>query len=781
MKIKIISLVPLLMMFASLSAQTKLSQYGRYDSISVTGTQDSLINPWVGGLNNLSMCEIDLNQDLYTDLLVFDKDHYSIRVYLQDWNGGKPFWKHHPEYESKIPRINNWVVGRDYNFDGKVDLFTSRGRSNGDLYLYKNTSTGGNPEDVSFELVPFPDLYDSTKTVNFISCRLKSGSKYTQTNVYNLPTDIPGIVDIDADGDIDILSFGVASSSLFLYKNMSRETFGKGDSMYLELVDLCWGSFGEASNVFFLDTAGCNSNLPGRNPKNNTPRGSSRHEGSTMLFEDFDCNGLPDIILGDVSFSKAVVGYNHGNLTKGHITNQDTLYPSFDVPINVDYFPGLFYIDYNFDGEKDLIAAPNAEAHFKDYNQIHVYKNSKTSSCPDLAFEKEDFLVDNMIDLGTNAYPLLVDVNGDSLLDIISGSFGSLTRSNSHESRISYFENVGSKTYPIYAHKTRDYLPLPFSQDSGLYPTVGDLDGDGDLDLLLGSFSGNIYYYQNNAQNPGDSVEWTLTPTSFDTVDFGKSIRPYLFDIDNDGLLDLLVGSQLSYIKYYKNTGNQSVPNFSNSSVIHNWGGIDIRDALSEGNLSIYIADLDTNGKLIDTVSNITSERHVFIGTSTGNIELYLGIDSTGQNTLTKEDELYVYTQNVALNMDDMTGDGKLDMIFGQKSGGMSILLRDGGNIILPPKPEPVDTTSLVENTSHENKFKIFPNPAQNEVHIASQQDFDSKIHISLFNINGGLVIEQEFVNETTLAIDELNPGIYFMVLLTEKGKFNFKLVKTDK
>jgi hypothetical protein len=111
----------------------------------------------------------------------------------------------------------------------------------------------------------------------------------------------------------------------------------------------------------------------------------------------------------------------------------------------------------------------------------------------------------------------------------------------------------------------------------------------------------------------------------------------------------------------------------------------------------------------------------------------------------------------------------------------MSILLRDGGNIILPPKPEPVDTTSLVENTSHENKFKIFPNPAQNEVHIASQQDFDSKIHISLFNINGGLVIEQEFVNETTLAIDELNPGIYFMVLLTEKGKFNFKLVKTDK
>jgi hypothetical protein len=508
-----------------------------------------------------------------------------------------------------------------------------------------------------------------------------------------------------------------------------------------------------------------------------------------MLIEDFDCNGLPDILLGDISFPKMVMGYNQGTFNKARIANQDTLYPSFDVSVNVENFPAGYLLDANVDGKKDLIVTPNATAGFNNFDQIHVYENKGTNTCPQLELMEKDFLVGDMIDLGTNAFPLVIDVDGDSLNDLLVGNFGVFTQSKTHESRISYLKNVGSKTNPKFHYITRDYLPIPQSRDTGLFPTAGDLDGDGDLDLLVGTDRGLIYYYENKAASRSDSAVWVKTASEFDTVNFGKSIRPYLFDVDNDGKLDLLIGSQLSSIKLYKNIGSTSIPNYSNSQVISNWGGIFVSNALGFGNLSIAIADLDTAGNKISTPGNLSKDRHVFVGTSTGVLLHYTGMNSSGNGNLTLKDSVYLYSQNISPSMGDITGDNKPDILYGQISGGLSVLLKDGGNIIVPP---PADTCVKDPQTgfcvgqnellASDQAVHVFPNPASSVLYVKLELPTEEAVHIEIRDLGGREIYSTTSVSQShEISISDLGAGVYWVITSYQDKRFYNKVVKVNR
>ena len=83
-----------------------------------------------------------------------------------------------------------------------------------------------------------------------------------------------------------------------------------------------------------------------------------KHAGSTVLIHDLDGNGLPDILLGDVSFPTGVAGFNVGSLAVANVESQDSTWPSGGTPVNL-WFPGFSLIDANGDGIKDIIASPN--------------------------------------------------------------------------------------------------------------------------------------------------------------------------------------------------------------------------------------------------------------------------------------------------------------------------------------------------------------------------------------------------------------------------------------
>src|SRR5690606_20077328 len=121
--------------------------------------------------------------------------------------------------------------------------------------------------------------------------------------------------------------------------------------------------------------------------------------------------------------------------------NSFSLFPA-NQPVNFCIFPAAFYEDVDFDGVKDLIASPNLFS--KEYlntlfdRSVWFYKNTGTSSEPTFSLVRQNFLQNEMIDVGDNAVPALIDIDGDGDDDLLISSNSSTT----FISRIVLFENI---------------------------------------------------------------------------------------------------------------------------------------------------------------------------------------------------------------------------------------------------------------------------------------------------------------------------------------------------
>ena len=97
---------------------------------------------------------------------------------------------------------------------------------------------------------------------------------------------------------------------------------------------------------------------------------------------------------------------------------------------------------------------------------------------------------------------------------------------------------------PIYTVRTGTANPWD-GIDVGTYstPTFADIDGDGDLDLVVGENDGNLNYYENTG-TASDPIYTARTGTAnpWDGIDVGGYSNPTFADIDGDGDLDLVVG-----------------------------------------------------------------------------------------------------------------------------------------------------------------------------------------------------------------------------------------------
>jgi hypothetical protein len=77
-------------------------------------------------------------------------------------------------------------------------------------------------------------------------------------------------------------------------------------------------------------------------------------------------------------------------------------------------------------------------------------------------------------------------------------------------------------------------------------------------------------------------------------------------------------------------------------------------------------------------------------------------------------------------------------------------------------------STSAVNITDNEN-YKIYPNPAQNEIHVSSDSALKT---ISIFNASGAKIMElSPGEKAATINIGKLSNGIYFAKTISENGK----------
>ena len=455
----------------------------RDTSLTITENGIAFSSAFSGGINAGQFSEIDLNLDGTMDLVVFDKSGNKISPFIND-NGN---YIYAPKYRSAFPKAHDWMLLADYNCDGKNDIYTY---SSGGMAIYENTST----TNLSFSLIT------SLVLSNYGSNNL---------NIYISPVDIPAIADIDYDGDLDILTFSILGGFVEYHKNMAMELTGNCDTVAFEFSESCWGLFYEGLNSYILNCPNCQCPQI-TNP--NTANSKQKHAGSTLLAIDIDNDNDMDLVLGDVSYNNLNLLINGGDNQNALMVSVDSVFPqnnSSTIAANMHVYPATYYLDVTNDGVKDLIVTTNSQNNSENFESSWLYKNAGQTNNPDFNFVQTNFLQSDMIDLGKSAFPTFYDYNNDSLLDLVVGNYGYHLAYNDPISSLALFENTGTKDIPKYDLIDRDWqgistvnlntnLNIPVLNIS---PTFGDLDGDGDKDMLLGDADGELHYFTNQAGN----------------------------------------------------------------------------------------------------------------------------------------------------------------------------------------------------------------------------------------------------------------------------------------
>jgi hypothetical protein len=725
------------------SSQSKSQGFAQFNAeVKVNGT--ALKYPFAGGFNNPQMNEIDLNRDGKMDLVIFDRSGSVLIPFL--YNGTDYVFS--PEYAAYFPpELNSYVLLRDYNGDGLMDIFSSI-YDNGviGMAVYKGKWINGH---IGFDRINFYNY--QANVINYIQY---NGFR---ANLNVLPSDIPCVSDIDGDGDLDILTFEFGAGNASYFKNLSVERgFGK-DSLIYDLTDDCWGKFfdsGYSLSVRLGSTDSCARSFTGGGGV------ISRHAGSCLTVFDKDGDGDKDALFSSISFNGMNLLTNGGNRTAAVMTAQDPRFPSNDTSVSIPIFPAAFFVDVDHDGKKDLFVAPNGVTFCENKQVGWYYKNIGTSSIANFHLQQKDFLVGDMLDLGWGAFPTFSDIDGDGLQDLIIGNNSLYSATGQSVSKLAYYRNAGTNTQPKFTLIDSDWLSLSrFSSDTltNFAPTFGDIDGDGDHDLLLGTSNGSLIFIPNIGTGMHPFSAGTAQ-ANYQGINQYSYPTPQIFDLNKDGLPDIITGSRLGYIIYYQNIGTRVNPQFSSSPTNTQLGGVDVRGP------NEYVGYttpqfIDFNGRTV-----------LFTGSLTGKLFLYDSISGNINGNFRQVDKKYGSIKigdRTAPAFKDLDGDGIFELFVGNFRGGVGAFISN-----LRTNGTRVGTNDLV-NIQHE--VNIFPNPASNLLYI-NAQNFVIK-SVQVFSVTGSKLDIEKSINNNIDSIDtsHLISGMYFMKIIFEDDTFMIK------
>ena len=551
----------------------------------------------VGGHSRPTFVDIDNDGDM--DAFIGEGDG-TIKYYKNTGTNSAPVFTEQTGSNNPFDGVDVGVFSTptfvDIDNDGDMDAFI--GEFHGTIKYYKNTGTNsapvfteqtGNPNnpfdgvDVGSRSIPtFVDIDNDGDMDAFIGENNGTIKYYKNTGTNSVPVfteqtgnpanpfngvdvgmhSTPTFVDIDNDGDMDAFS-GENYGPIKYYKNT-----------------------GTNSAPVFTEQTG--------NPDNPFD-GVGVENRSTPTFVDIDNDGDMDAFIGEglgtINYFKNT-GTNSMPVFNVQTGNPDN--PFHGVDVGSASIPT--FVDIDNDGDMD--------AFIGEYiGNINYYKNTGTNSAP--VFTIQTGNPDNPfdgIDVGEASTPTFVDIDNDGDMDAFSGEYYGI---------IKYYKNTGTNSAPAFTEQTGSNNPLDgVSLGYSSYPTFVDIDNDGDMDAFIGDYTGTIKYYKNTGTNSAPVfTEQTGNPDNpFDGVDVGRYSVPTFVDIDNDGDMDAFIGETDGPINYYKNTGTNSAPVFTEQTGSNNpFDGVDI------GNSSTpTFVDIDNDGDM-----------DAFIGEGIGRINYY--------------------------------------------------------------------------------------------------------------------------------------------------------------
>ena len=139
----------------------------------------------------------------------------------------------------------------------------------------------------------------------------------------------------------------------------------------------------------------------------------------------------------------------------------------------------------------------------------------------------------------------------------------------SNDGILHYFENTGTASAPAFTKRTGPANPLAGAVLGGYtVPELVDLDGDGDLDLIAGdSTLANFVYFENTGSTSAPLfTQRAGSSNPVNNLETNALISSALADLDGDGDLDLVTGNNGGGLTYFENTGSRTLPDFTNVS-----------------------------------------------------------------------------------------------------------------------------------------------------------------------------------------------------------------------
>lgn len=707
--------------------------YSHAEDVPLKAGEQVLPMPWGGGLNAPLLQTADLTGDGLEELIALDRSSQSMLVFA--WEGQE--WKARQELVCLLPSdIRNWFLMEDNDGDGKKDIFTF---TSAGIRVFRNISAAGEP--ASWELVaPVVNYQSNDRAVNLL---VNSG-------------DVPAIKDVDGDGDLDILTYDPSGGGgLQFYKNISVESGQEPGQLIFVRESRRWGGLSECNcGEFAFEGEACESKEGHR---------LLHAGGKSLLLVDVDDDGDLDLLNGFEECQALYYLENKGTNEVPFFNEFATQLPGSKKEVDMA-FPAAFSVDVEQQGRNDILVSTMLSGNSSlqnDFSQtLWWFKSSGQAGSKAYHLQTTAFLQEDMLDAGTSAIPAFLDVDADGDLDMLLGNYGT-ARGDGFGASLRLIENTGSAEAPAFELSEQDFLQLGEEKLVHLFPQVLDVNGDGRQDIILlatesESFKRKAFIYLNGAGSNAPAVftaegEWELPAR------LGGQDNPFFFDVNTDGLPDLIVGRFDGSLSYFENKGTARVPDFDQ----------EVRSFLGLG--------LDNYRRpLVPSVSDLSGngQADLLLADGTGSIRYLMDFRSDMQEQRKSEEVL------LCQGLESQQG------WFGRKSWPLAVPLRRGkapvlavGNLLggiwlleTDESPAVPDGDSFL--------LKVFPNPAarfREQFHIRSNM----QARIRVISITGQLLKAFDVKAHVKLPVSlaGMNAGIYLIQAQSKAGNYATKLI----
>ncbi len=440
-----------------------------------------------------------------------------------------------PSYVWRTDRFRDLDVGEWYRFadmdgDGDPDLLAEQPFSY--IRMYRNE---GPPTDPEFGLAAD-------------SLRDASGEP-----IFSDRQNIPNVGDIDCDGDLDLLIGRLTGTISRLEESdhgpdrVPRFRHVTDRFENIEIIGQMLGSL---------------------------------HGANTLALADVDGDGDPDLFWGDFFEPGLLLIENRGSCRSPSLGGTPIPFPVHD-PLATSGYNAPAFADADGDGDLDLVVGVLGGAF--NPNRTTIRNLHYLEQVDEGRFEDRTARFIRQVDVGSESLPALADIDADGDLDLLLAN--KIEPDDSQTSGVYRFENVGGPSEAAFRLTGK----LELSRTYHLAPAFGDLDADGDLDLVAGSWRDELAFWRNDGSR--ERARWVLADSALVEITRGSNTVPALGDLDGDGDLDLMIGESSGAINYYRNDGDATEPRFV--LVSDEYGAIDVGRRSAPA-----LVDIDGDGDL---------------------------------------------------------------------------------------------------------------------------------------------------------------------------------------